>query len=204
MNLNTKNYINSIKYLPEALAKNDKFIKICSLIDCLISDNSKYFTYEKNQLNAVINKYKDFRNLDNTTIHQVVKEFGYQYIIDILELPDSRLRDLVAYLSLINMLKGSRQGLELVLSLLGFQFDLLEWWEDPILLPNKCTYALELTFIDMGMDPTFFEKFDQFSREYVYPILARLLIYFKLTYGQYYTGMAAGYHPQVKILPQNN
>lgn len=204
MDLNTSNYINSIKYLPEALAKNDKFIKICSLIDCLISDNSKYFTYEKNQLNAVINKYKDFRNLDNTTIHQVVKEFGYQYIIDILELPDSRLRDLVAYLSLINMLKGSRQGLELVLSLLGFQFDLLEWWEDPVLLPDRCTYALELTFVDMGMDPTFFEKFDQFSREYVYPILARLLIYFKLTYGQYYTGMAAGYHPQVKIFPKTN
>ena len=147
MDLNTTNFINSAKYLPKKLANNNKFQKICSLIDSLISDNSEYFSYEKSQLNSVINKYRDFRNLDNTTIHQVVSEFGYQYIIDILELPDSRLRDLMGFLALINMLKGSRPGLELVLSLLGFEFELLEWWEDPVTLPQKCTYALELTFV---------------------------------------------------------
>lgn len=204
MDLNTTNFINSAKYLPKKLANNNKFQKICSLIDSLISDNSEYFSYEKSQLNSVINKYRDFRNLDNTTIHQVVSEFGYQYIIDILELPDSRLRDLMGFLALINMLKGSRPGLELVLSLLGFEFELLEWWEDPVTLPQKCTYALELTFVDIGMDPAFFDRFDIFSREYVYPILTRLLIYFKLTYGEYFTGIAVGYHPKVKIYPKMN
>jgi len=201
MDLTKKNYINSAKYLPPALAKNVYYTKICSLIDSLLSTNSEYFQYELNTLASVINKYRDFRNLDNTSIHQVVKEFGYQYIIDILELPDSRLRDLMAYLALINMLKGTKSGLELVLSLLGFDFKLLEWFEDPIELPDKNTYALELTFVDMGMKSTFYKNFYRFSREYVYPLLVRLVLYFKYTYGRVYTGCAVAMHPKLRIYP---
>lgn len=201
MDLTSTNYINSAKYLPLALAKNTYYAKICSLIDSLLSTNSEYFTYELNALGAAMNKYRDYRNLDNTTIHQVVKEFGYQYIIDILELPDSRLRDLIAYLALINMLKGSKAGLELVLKLLGFDFELLEWFEDPIELPEKNTYALELTFVDMGMESTFYKNFYTFSREYVYPLLVRLVLYFKYTYGRVYTGCAVAIHPNIKIYP---
>lgn len=201
MNLKEKNYINSAKYLPPALAKNPYYAKFCSLIDSLLSTNSEYFTYELEALQSSMNKYRDYRNLDNTSIHQVVKEFGYQYIIDILELPDSRLRDLIAYLALINMLKGTKSGLELVLSLLGFDFKLLEWFEDPIELPDRNTYALELTFVDMGMKSTFYKNFYRFSREYVYPLLVRLVLYFRYTYGRVHTGCAFTMRPKLRIYP---
>lgn len=202
MDLSKTNYINSAKYLPTAFQDNEYYLKICSLIDSLISDNSKYFSYERLALQASLNKYKDINNLENSTIHQIVKEFGYQYIIDILELPDSRLRDLMAYLSLINMLKGSKPGLELVLSLLGFNYKLLEWFEDPIELPNKNTYALELTFVDRGFGADFFKNFRTFSRKYVYPFLEKIVVYFKFTYGKIYTGAAIGLHPHIKIYPK--
>lgn len=204
MDLSTTNYINSAKYLPLELAKNEYYQKICSLIDSLLSSNSNYFEYERNALQSAMNKYRDYRNLDNSSIHQLVKEFGFQFIIDILELPDSRLRDLIAYLALINMLKGSKSGLELVLSLLGFQFHLLEWFEDPIELPDRNTYALELIFVDMGMKQTFYKNFYRFSREYVYPLLVKLVLYFKFTYGRTYTGCAIGLHPKIRIYPEQD
>ena len=43
MDLSKTNYINSVKYLPTAFQDNEYYLKICSLIDSLISDNSKYF-----------------------------------------------------------------------------------------------------------------------------------------------------------------
>lgn len=204
MDLKKTNYINSIKYLPKEFRKNVYYMKICSLIDSLLSSNSEYFEYERDTFQSTMNKYRDFRNLEVNTIHQIVREFGYQYIVDILELPESKLKDLMAYLALINILKGSKQGLELVLSLLGFDFKLLEWFEDPIALPEKNTYALELTFVDMGMKSTFYKNFYRFSREYVYPLLTKLLLYFKFTYGRIYHGAALGIHPKIRIYPEQD
>ena len=65
MDLSKTNYINSVKYLPTAFQDNEYYLKICSLIDSLISDNSKYFSYERLALQASLNKYKDINNLEN-------------------------------------------------------------------------------------------------------------------------------------------
>ena len=201
MDLKTKNYINSLKYLPKALQENVYYRKICSLIDCLLSENSEYFRSELSALGAAINKYRDFRNLDYLTTHQVVKEFGFQYIVDILELPDSQLKDLVAFISLINMMKGTKMGLELVLSLLRLDYHIIEWFEDRELLPYKNTYALNLTLTDLGVSKSFMDNFYRFSREYVYPLLTNLTLHLRYTYGRIYTGVAISYHPNVKIYP---
>ena len=99
------------------------------------------------------------------------------------------------------MLKGSRPGLELVLSLLGFDFKLVEWWEDRQLLEERCTYALELFFVNMGMGADFFYRFDRFSRQYVYPLLAMIIVRFKFDYGRMFIGAGVGLHPNVKIYP---
>ena len=127
MDLTKTNYISSAKYLPPELQKNEYFIKQCSLIDALLSDSSEYFAHERLQLQNSIDKYRDYRNLDDSSLHQLVQEFGFQYIIDVLELPESKLKNVVAYLSLINTLKGSKTGLELVLSLLGFEYRMFEF-----------------------------------------------------------------------------
>ena len=50
MDLSKINYINSAKYLPPELQKNEYYLKQCSLIDSLLSSNSEYFKYERNQL----------------------------------------------------------------------------------------------------------------------------------------------------------
>lgn len=217
MQIKDTNIIDSLSYLPEPFQDNEYFKKLCSCIDLLLYPNSpeyaydpeqggeefnsKYFTWEVNELNTAINKYRDYRSLDAECIHQMVSEFGYDYIIDILDLPDSALKNLIAYLALINMLKGSRQGLELVLSLLGFDFKLVEWWEDRQLLEERCTYALELYFINMGMVADFFYRFDRFSRQYVYPLLAMIIVRFKFDYGRMFIGAGVGLHPNVKIYP---
>lgn len=201
MDLTKTNYINSIQYLPPAFRENEYYVKICSLIDCLISQNSKYFAYEEVQFMDAMNKYSDREHLSSPAIQQIIKEFGYQYILNILELPESKMKNLIAYLALINMLKGSKTGLELVLSLLGFDFKLLEWFEDPMALPERNTYALELTFNNMGFGPNFFEDFRRFSREYVYPLLVKIVVYFKFDYGRIYSSCAVASHPRVRIYP---
>lgn len=201
MDLLETNYISSLKYLPPELQTNDYYIKICSLIDALLSDNSEYFDYERINLQESINKYKDYRNLRNSTIHQIVAEFGYQYIIDILELPESRLKNLIAYLSLINMLKGSKQGLELVLSLLGFEYEITEWWENPIKLPDRNTYSIDLIFVDMGFDSKFLTNFRTFSKQYVYPLLTDMVTYFKFNWAAIYTGCGLDIRPTIKLYP---
>lgn len=203
MDLSKINYINSIEYLPEAFRDNPYYLKICDLIDTLISTNSKYFSYELTQFQDAMNKYTDKEHLSSPAIKQIVKEFGYQYILNILELPESKLKNLIAYLGLINMLKGSKAGLELVLSLLGFEYKIIEWWEDPVALPRKNTYALELTFVDMGYEGyDFFKEFAAFSREYVYPLLEKIVTYFQFTYGDIYTGAAVVTHPTLRIFPE--
>lgn len=201
MDLSKINYINSAKYLPPELQKNEYYLKQCSLIDSLLSSNSEYFKYERNQLQAAMNKYKDYQNLDESTIHQIVKEFGFQYIIDVLDLPESKMKNVIAYLSLINMLKGTKNGLELVLTLLGLDFKALEWWEDPITLPERNTYALELVFTDMGFDAKFLEDFKTFSRQYVYPLLNKIVVYFKFNWAAIYTGCAFDIRPTIKLYP---
>lgn len=201
MDLTKVNFINSAKYLPPAFQQNEYYVKICSLIDSLISQNSKYFAYEEVQFMDAMNKYMDRENLSSPAVQQIIKEFGYQYILNILDLPESRMKNLIAYLALINMLKGSKTGLELVLSLLGFDFKLLEWFEDPIALPRKNTYALELTFVDMGFGENFFRDFRTFSREYVYPLLERIVVYFRFSYGRLYFGTSLQIRPKVKIYP---
>ena len=201
MDLSKINYINSAKYLPPEFQKNEYYLKVCSLIDSLLSDNSEYFIYERMMLQESINKYKDYRNLRDSTLHQIVKEFGFQYIIDVLSLPESKLKNIIAYLSLINMLKGSKTGLELVLTLLGFEYKLLEWWEDPIELPNRNTYALELVFVDMGFDSKFLSDFRTFSRQYVYPLLTNMTVYFKFNWAAIYTGCAFDIRPSIKVYP---
>ena len=201
MDLTKTNYINSAKYLPPELQKNEYFIKQCSLIDALLSDSSEYFAHERAQLQNSVNKYRDYRNLDDSSLHQLVKEFGFQYIIDVLELPESKLKNVVAYLSLINTLKGSKTGLELVLTLLGFEYRMLEWWEDPVSLPERNTYALELVFLDMGFDSKFLLDFQTFSRQYVYPLLASIVVYFKFHWAAVYTGCAFDIRPTIKLYP---
>ena len=201
MDLTKINYIDSAKYLPSEFQKNEYYLKICSLIDSLLSSNSEYFANERMMLQEAINKYKDYRNLRDTTLHQLVKEFGFQYIIEILSLPESKLKNIIAYLSLINMLKGSKTGLELVLSLLVFEYEITEWWEDPIFLPDRNTYALDLIFVDMGFDSKFLVDFQTFSRQYGYPLLANIVTYFKFNWAAIYTGCAFDIRPTVKLYP---
>lgn len=201
MDLTKINYIDSAKYLPPEFQKNEYYLKICSLIDSLLSSNSEYFANERMMLQEAINKYKDYRNLRDTTLHQLVKEFGFQYIIEILSLPESKLKNIIAYLSLINMLKGSKTGLELVLTLLGFEYEITEWWEDPIFLPDRNTYALDLVFVDMGFDSKFLVDFQTFSRQYVYPLLANIVTYFKFNWAAIYTGCAFDIRPTLKLYP---
>lgn len=198
------NYINSAKYLPPKLQENEYYLKQCSLIDALLTGGSPYFTNERNRLQEALNKYKDYQNLSDSAVRQVIEEFGFEYIVNILELPESKMKNLIAYLSLINMLKGSKTGLELVLNLLGFDYEILEWWEDPIALPVRNTYALELVFEDMGFDSKFLEDFRSFSRQYVYPILADIVVHFKFNWAAIYTGCAFDIRPTIKLYPGNS
>jgi len=153
-------------------------------------------------ISSIQNKYKDYLNLQSSVAMSLNTEHGFDYITDILELTDGELKAFLGYVSLINALKGSRKGLETVLSIIGCSpYLIYEWWEllgqselISILFgtTNTNTFTTNQSLYTVTTEPyTFFLrvyineekspellqsiwKIKQFIRNYVYPVLIKL------------------------------
>jgi len=81
-------------------------------------------------IQSIRDKYKNFLTLLPDTTIEIYREFGFTYITDILDLSEEEIKAFIIYGALISALKGSRKGLELIFTLLGFDpYIIYEWWE---------------------------------------------------------------------------
>lgn len=121
-----------------------------------------------------VEKWYDFQVLPEDLLLEIVKEFGYDYITDVLDLEESQLRQLVQLISLIHFMKGHRDGLILVLDLLGFVGSVVtEWWEKaPQGTPT--TFDMELNLNTSTIDSAAVPRLLNFIESYVYPVLEEL------------------------------
>lgn len=119
-------------------------------------------------------KYKDYDSMSMEAVKEVIIECGYSYLLDIFELTEKRIKILAAYLPLIQELKGSRPGLELVFSILGVGFQIKEWWEDPVNL-EVLSYVLFVEIVNQPVSTQIVPRIKEFSRSYVYPLLTNVL-----------------------------
>jgi len=95
----------------------------------MIEDIQHILNSEWCNTNDIQNKYYDLLALSGDSVQEVIKEMGYGYILDIVNIGATQLRALAGFIPLIHLLKGHRSGLELVLRLLGMTFLIIEWWE---------------------------------------------------------------------------
>jgi hypothetical protein len=119
--------------------RNDEFL-------ILFTDMLNYAVEEYAEEFADVRfKFQDPTQLREIAIKEIITELGFDYIRNLMDtLDDISFNVLIDFLSLLNLLKGSRRGLEIVLQLLGLDSIIVEWWENQ---PQKEPMTFDLTII---------------------------------------------------------
>jgi hypothetical protein len=166
-----------IDFLPEKLRGQPIYPKITAMLDHILTGSIQEFE-------DVRLKYAGQDVLRNDVVKEIVSELGFEYVKNVMDtITNFEFNLLLQFIALLNILKGSRQGLDLILQLLGFSTIIKEWWENtPPTSPD--TYDLIVV-----MDTTIVEnpaltlnKIQLFAREYVYPVLSNTDFRFSLSF----------------------
>lgn len=170
---------NSLSFLPENLQNFELYPKVTEMIDYIISQSVE-------DLKDIKYKFRDSTQLGEDQIKEIIEELGFGYIRDVMDtISNFEFNILLDFVALINLMKGSRQGLELILRLLGFDSVITEWWERE---PQDVPHTYEITVI---MNTTFItdvfatlEKVQEFSLHYVFPLISNIDFRFSLSFAE--------------------
>lgn len=149
--------------------------KIVPLMDYVLNNSFMYNTSLSSAFFELINKYQNPQDLPIENIRELIKEQGYEYIIDLIDPSSDQIKIIVYLLVLIHMLKGSRKGLETVLSIFSLNTGtadiLITEWFETITVAEENTFNIEAGLDVSMVSDTFFTAFGNFIRNYVYPEL---------------------------------
>jgi hypothetical protein len=173
-------------YLPTFWATTPLYAeKIIPLLDNLLSVNSPVADKLALAYYDIWNKYTAPEDMTEESIRAFIRDHGYGYILDLLSLSSNSYNTLLYLLPLIHFLKGSREGLEIVFSLLQVstkeaKTNITAWWEeDPV--AEEDTFSIDSEIDLATIDSSFFEKFDTFIQKYVYPSLTSLNVSYSVS-----------------------
>jgi len=114
---------NSLELIPEKLRERSLYIKLAEMLDYVIDKSEE-------ELKDVKYKYHGPEFVRTRVIDEVIIESGYGYIKNVIDTLTNVEYDIMhSILNLVHFLKSHRDGLELVLKILGFEFNITEWWE---------------------------------------------------------------------------
>ena len=165
----------TIQYLPQWHDEEDQelYSKICQIFDEIVRRTEI-------NISGLRNKYLDYASLNKDLVQLIIKEMGYDYITDVLKLTEEELQIILGYLGIIHAFKGTRPGFELCLQLMGANYELTEWWESaPTGTPDTFCLVIDLNLSTMKVDTL--AKLRSFVRQYVYPILDKLVLLYHAT-----------------------
>ena len=130
--------------------------KIIPLLDYILSTDYAYTEKLATAFYSIENKYKNSADLPIDRIEAIIEECGYGYIRNLLGDDEESLKLLVYILVMIHQLKGSKKGIETVLSLIRSAADELELSVvgEPDISPSR-----EVS----GFTPTDFVLYSNFS-----------------------------------------
>lgn len=166
----------SVTLLPYERGQEELHAKVTELYDYLIQlESSKPNSFEK-IIGDISNKYTSYFDLSEDAINELISESGYGYLVDLgINLGTSELAIFYSYLKLIHLLKGTRQGLEFVFQLLGYEASIVEWWENSNISPKPMqvlTFDVVIKLINQqNLTSEQIKKIRVFTRFYVYPLL---------------------------------
>lgn len=154
----------SIQLISNKLRNDDFFVKFTEILDEVWSEYNTDFSDVKYKL-------QDPTQLREQAIKEIVDELGFSYIRKLMDtLTNIEFNVLIDFISLLNLLKGSREGYEIVLKLLGFDSVITEWWEAA---PKKEEMTFDITVLmNTSQVPDFIKTLDSvkiFTQHYVLP-----------------------------------
>lgn len=132
----------------------------------------------------VMSKYTDISELSRFAIESMLIENGYEYIIRLLTLGTDQLRSIVYFLPLIQALKGTRPGLELLLSTFCDALEITEEWEDNT--GEMPPYTMKIDVIrpkNIPITSNIQDAIVEFCGEYVYPYILSIEVHLSYTDG---------------------
>lgn len=167
--------------------------KIIPLLDTCLSSNFVLSDKVADAFYELSNKYQNTADLPLENLKEFIREQGYGYILDLIVQDEKTVKLLWYMLVLIHQLKGSKEGLLLVLSLLDNNFDpartkITQWYETmPVGRPNTFSMETDINIAQLG--DGFFKRFQTFLANYVYPEMLAMKVNYnvdgRITYRPY-------------------
>lgn len=170
----------SISAVPVALQDRDLYVKFSAMLDFIVDNWAGQFQSD------VANKVTDPGRLSPAAVEARITELGYAYIASVMEtITNIQFNTLLQFVALINQLKGSRIGLEIVLILLGLDGTIKEWWEQN---PKGEPWTYQIVVILNGATVTdiftTLDRVQSFAKAYVYPIMDNIDFRYNVNFGE--------------------
>lgn len=165
------------EYIPKHLRETPLYTKVQELMLYVMEQSII-------ELKDVKYKYKDNTQLSSDAVKNTILEQGFGYIVDVMNTVENlEFNTMLSFMDVVNQLKGTRAGLELVLKLMGFDSIINEWWEDPSIEKDKWSYEIIVIFNSSNV-PNIFDTVDkvrEFSDNYVLGKISNIDIRFSAT-----------------------
>jgi len=170
--------IDSTRFYPEKLRENfELYPKVIEITNHIIDG---FFT----EFDDTKFKYRGPDVVREEVIKEIIEERGFGYIKSIMDtISNFEFNVLLDFLGLINLLKGSRQGLELILKILGMDAVVTEWWEQsPQAAPQTYVITILMNTSYIADPLVTLEAIIVFCKHYVYPIIENIDFKFQLVF----------------------
>jgi hypothetical protein len=177
---------NTIDYVPPDLRNAEIYPQVCALLDHIIAGF-------QTDLTDITAKYVNPAAASPEVVSLVIAEFGFGYLNDLIDtLTDIDVSILLNFMSLLEFMKGTQRGLELVLGLLGLSVQITNWWETTPRGPQQ-TFSMTV-FVNLSQVADVFAtlaKVRTFTLNYVYPLFTSFEVVFDFQLAAAATAMVA-------------
>lgn len=153
------------RYIPKRLNNDDLF----KLVRLVLQEEDNYYD---NAFRDVLEKYYISNAVSEDVVREVFKESGLESIVDLFDTFETvNYQSILAFSALIILLKGNITGYKLVLDIIGFEYDLLEWWEQTPQKGKPNTFSIDVNLNASEVDSVYdtFQKIKRFTSEYILP-----------------------------------
>lgn len=162
------NYIiDANTYLPQFLQESELMLSIVDCLNVIITEKEDDFKKIHEAYFDMIYKTKNYSLLSYDAKIDIVKELGFDYLLEISTLTSDQLTQLLIFFNLVYMLKGKEEGMRLFLDTLGMVYTYVTW---DTMEPKGQPFTANLTIVGNDYaNPQIFKKIRNFIRSYMLP-----------------------------------
>lgn len=154
-------------YLPKFQHDSKLMLSIVDCLNVLISNEQPTFEQIKEAYYDTLYRCRDYSKLTYEAKVNIIKELGFDYLIDIFTLSSDQLTKLLIFFNLIYTLKGKEEGLNVCLDTLGINYTYITWDK---LSPKGQRFTANLTIVgNEYSNSTILAKIKKFVRSYMLP-----------------------------------